>query len=107
MDLTAVTQAGAAYGLAVHSDHFAVAAWRRARLRSLGVKPAGEDGGLQCRMETDNNRHLVVPAGTPLLEPSRVRARSSRSCSQSEITANEDAPAMTAQTATASTADSG
>jgi hypothetical protein len=46
-------------------------------------------------------------AGTPRTKPSRVWAMSSRSCSQSAIAVTEQAPAITAHTATVSNPESG
>ncbi len=54
-----------------------------------------------------NTRHIVVPAGTTMVNPSRCWSASSRSYSQSTIAANEVAPARTAQTATVSSATRG
>lgn len=54
-----------------------------------------------------NNRQIVVAAGRWRMNPSRARAVSSRSCSQSVIAVYDDAPAITAQIATVRSPASG
>jgi hypothetical protein len=65
-----------------------------------GAQPAGEDPGQVVGVQAVSSRQMVLAAGAVRMNPSRARAMSSRSWSQSAIAANDDAPAMTAHTAT-------
>jgi len=107
MDLAAVAAAGTPH-------RFAVAAmtcqYRRRRGSAGRVRVRSQPARIVASRSASrriSSRHIVVVAGTPRTKPRRPRAMSSRSCSQSLIAVTDDAPVITAHTATASNAASG